>query len=342
MVPLLMKWLHAGVMEGGELHEVREGAPQGGGISPLLSNIYLHFVLNLWVSQWRMRHARGEAYFVRFADDIVMAFQYEQDARAMREALADRLAKFGLELHPEKTRVLRFGRFALGDEQRRGLRPQTFDFLGPNAYCGQNPHRRVLAATSHLGEEARSEAGNRCERKCGYACTSHRKSSMRGYAACFVATISITECPRIIGRWRPFAIRSSRPGTVGFNDGVNAQAGHRRRANASRRISRFQPLASSILGLRHASLARRPEVGALCGNPALRDLSGGRLERGVPTGTFTDPRVREVTVPLHPKRRLRDGRRERGSQDGEQCEPGLDRSADAGNAQHRLSRFGGS
>jgi len=137
MVRLLMKWLHAGVMENGELHEAQAGAPQGGGISPLLSNIYLHFVLDLWVSQWRKRYARGEVYVVRFADDVVMAFQYEQDVLAMREALTTRLANFNLELHPEKTRVLRFGRFAVEDEARRGRRPQTFDFLGLTHIAGK-------------------------------------------------------------------------------------------------------------------------------------------------------------------------------------------------------------
>jgi retron-type reverse transcriptase len=90
MVRLLMKWLHAGVVENGELHEVHEGAPQGGGISPLLSNIYLHYVIDLWVQQWRKRYARGEVYIVSYADDVVMGFQYEQDAHAMRAAMADR------------------------------------------------------------------------------------------------------------------------------------------------------------------------------------------------------------------------------------------------------------
>jgi group II intron reverse transcriptase/maturase len=131
MVRLLMKWLHAGVMEDGELHEVEEGTPQGGIISPLLANIYLHYVLDLWANQWRKRHAHGEVYIVRYADDFVMGFQREQDARAMRQALASRLATFGLELHPDKTRVLRFGRFARGDVERDGrARPETFDFLG--------------------------------------------------------------------------------------------------------------------------------------------------------------------------------------------------------------------
>lgn len=131
MVRLLMKWLHAGVLENGEVRAVQEGAPQGGGISPLLSNVYLHYALDLWVQQWRKRHARGDVSIVRYADDVVLGFQYEQDARAMSSAMAERLAKFGLELHPEKTRVLRFGRYARKECKRDGReRPETFDFLG--------------------------------------------------------------------------------------------------------------------------------------------------------------------------------------------------------------------
>jgi group II intron reverse transcriptase/maturase len=131
LVRLLMKWLHAGVMEDGKLYDVKEGTPQGGIISPLLANIYLHYVLDLWVSSWRKKHAHGEVYIVRYADDFVMGFQREQDARAMRSALAERLAAFGLELHPDKTRVIRFGRFAHRDVARDGrTRPETFDFLG--------------------------------------------------------------------------------------------------------------------------------------------------------------------------------------------------------------------
>ena len=139
LVRLLMKWLHAGVMEEGKLHEVKEGTPQGGIISPLLANIFLHYVLDLWVQQWRKTRARGDVYVVRYADDFVMGFQYEEDARAMHEALALRLASFGLELHPEKTRVIQFGRFAEADRKRAGLaRPETFDFLGFTHICGRS------------------------------------------------------------------------------------------------------------------------------------------------------------------------------------------------------------
>lgn len=131
MVRLVMKWMHAGVMEEGELYEVEEGTPQGGIISPLLANIYLHYVLDLWICHWRKTRAHGEVYIVRYADDFVIGTQREQDARALREEIAERFAKFGLELHPEKTRVLQFGRFARQERARQGLnRPETFEFLG--------------------------------------------------------------------------------------------------------------------------------------------------------------------------------------------------------------------
>jgi group II intron reverse transcriptase/maturase len=143
MVRLLMKWLKAGVLEEGKLHEVGAGTPQGGVISPLLANIYLHYVIDLWVQQWRKRQARGQVYVVRYVDDVVLGFQYESDARAMRAALAERLAMFKLELHPEKTRVFRFGRFARRDSARDGRkRPETFDFLGFTHIAGEDPGSR--------------------------------------------------------------------------------------------------------------------------------------------------------------------------------------------------------
>ena len=158
MMRLLMKWLRAGVMEDGELHDVQEGTPQGGIISPLLANIYLHYVLDLWVRQWRRRHARGEVYIVRYADDFVMGFQDESDARTMRSALTDRLAKFGLELHADKTRVLRFGRFARRDSALDGReRPETFDFLGFTHICALDPQGRyrLLRRTSKKKRKAK-------------------------------------------------------------------------------------------------------------------------------------------------------------------------------------------
>jgi group II intron reverse transcriptase/maturase len=131
LVRLLMKWLHAGVMEDGKLHAAQEGTPQGGNISPLLANIYLHYVLDLWVCHWRKQPTHGQVYIVRYADDFVMGFERESDAKEMREALAKRLENFGLRLHPEKTRVLQFGSSARWRRERDGLgKPETFEFLG--------------------------------------------------------------------------------------------------------------------------------------------------------------------------------------------------------------------
>ena len=129
LVRLLMKWLAAGVMEEGKLHETQEGTPQGGIISPLLANIYLHYVLDLWIHAERKRSARG-IYLVRYADDFVMAFEDERDAKAMSAKLERRLSKFGLELHADKTRILRFGRYARERSAKLGLKVETFDFLG--------------------------------------------------------------------------------------------------------------------------------------------------------------------------------------------------------------------
>jgi RNA-directed DNA polymerase len=131
MLRLLKKWLRAGVSEGGEWSPTKVGTPQGAVISPLFANVFLHYVLDLWIHDWRKRQAKGEVTIVRYADDFVIGFREESDARKCLAALGERLAKFGLALHPEKTRLIEFGRYA---EERRAKRgdgpPETFDFLG--------------------------------------------------------------------------------------------------------------------------------------------------------------------------------------------------------------------
>jgi RNA-directed DNA polymerase len=161
LLRLLEKWLSAGVLEDGKLHAVQAGTPQGGIISPLLANVFLHYVLDLWAHQWRKREARGETYVVRYADDVVMCFQFEQDARAMSKALAEHLAQFGLELHPEKTRVLSFGRFARAHAVKEGRsRPETFEYLGFTHICAQDPagRYRVVRRTSRKKRNAKLRA----------------------------------------------------------------------------------------------------------------------------------------------------------------------------------------
>jgi group II intron reverse transcriptase/maturase len=138
VVRLIQKWLNAGVLEEGKRRRVEEGTPQGGSASPLLANIYLHYVFDLWVQAWRQKRAQGDVIVVRFADDIVLGFQVKADAERFWAELTERFAKFRLELHPEKTRLLEFGPLAAENRRRRGLgKPETFDFLGFTHICGK-------------------------------------------------------------------------------------------------------------------------------------------------------------------------------------------------------------
>jgi RNA-directed DNA polymerase len=128
---LIGKWLRAGVVEDGQWSETDQGTPQGASVSTLLANVFLHYVFDLWVHQWRAREARGEVIVVRYADDFVVGFQYRADAGRFRAALCERFAKFGLGLHEQKTRLIEFGRFAAQSREARGFpKPETFEFLG--------------------------------------------------------------------------------------------------------------------------------------------------------------------------------------------------------------------
>lgn len=132
----IQKWLNAGVMEEGKRVQPEEGTPQGGSISPLLANVYLHYVFDLWAEQWRQTRAHGDVIIVRYADDFVVGFQHESDAKAFLEELRERFRSFNLELHADKTRVIEFGRFAAERRERRGEgKPLTFNFLGFTHAC---------------------------------------------------------------------------------------------------------------------------------------------------------------------------------------------------------------
>ena len=140
---LIQKWLSAGVIENGERSETVEGTAQGASVSPLLANVYLHYVLDLWAHQWRRRHAHGEVIIVRFADDYIVGFEHQEDAERFLHDLRERFAKFALELHPEKTRLIEFGRFAAERRQARGLgKPETFEFLGFTHICAKTRNGR--------------------------------------------------------------------------------------------------------------------------------------------------------------------------------------------------------
>jgi RNA-directed DNA polymerase len=138
LVCLIRRWLKAGVLEDGILAPSDEGVPQGGNISVVLSNLYLHYVLDLWFERVVKPRLQGEAYLLRYIDDFVVCFQYEADAQRFQRALVKRLAKFALALEPTKTRLVAFGRFAERDAKQRGQRLETFTFLGLTLYCTRN------------------------------------------------------------------------------------------------------------------------------------------------------------------------------------------------------------
>jgi len=139
MLRLIQKWLKAGVSEGGEWSKTTQGTPQGAVISPLLANVYLHYVFDLWVQAWRKKSAAGRMIVVRYADDFVLGFERLDDAGRFLEKLRERLGKFGLELHPGKTRLIEFGRWAIAERRKRGAgKPDTFDFLGFTHICAMN------------------------------------------------------------------------------------------------------------------------------------------------------------------------------------------------------------
>jgi RNA-directed DNA polymerase len=138
VIRLIQKWLNAGVLEDGKRMFSEIGTVQGGSISPLLANIYLHYTFDLWAQQWRKKQAHGDVIIVRFADDFVAGFQHRQEAERFQKELGERFAQFGLKLHPEKTRLIEFGRFAMQNARTRGQgKPETFNFLGFTHCCGQ-------------------------------------------------------------------------------------------------------------------------------------------------------------------------------------------------------------
>ena len=165
LLGLICKWIQAGFMEDGRRVAATKGSPQGAVISPLLANIYLHYVLDLWVRQWRQRHARGEMIVVRYADDSVVGFRTEWLAKRFMAQLQERMARFGLSLNASKTRLIEFGRFATRNRRKRGLgKPETFDFLGFTHCCSTHRNGRFqilrltvkkrMRATLHaIGEE---------------------------------------------------------------------------------------------------------------------------------------------------------------------------------------------
>ena len=160
VVRLIQKWLNAGVLEDGTRTWSAEGTPQGGSISPLLSNVYLHYAFDLWVQRWRRTHAHGDVIVVRYADDISVGFQHRADAERFLTELRERLAKFRLELHSEKTRLVEFGPYAAEHRRRAGQgKPETFDFLGFTHICGKKRNGRFTVVRQTMRKRLQAKLG---------------------------------------------------------------------------------------------------------------------------------------------------------------------------------------
>lgn len=155
---LVSKWLAAGVIEDGTWTETELGAPQGASASPLLANVYLHYVLDLWADWWRKHHAHGDVIIVRWADDFIVGFEHHMDAEKFLAGLRERFARFGLELHPDKTRLIEFGRFAATSRARRRLgKPETFDFLGFTHICAKSKNGRFWLKRITISKRMRAK-----------------------------------------------------------------------------------------------------------------------------------------------------------------------------------------
>ena len=158
IIRLIQKWLKAGVLEDGSVTTSDTGTGQGSVISPLLANVYLHYVFDLWAERWRRHEATGDMIIVRYADDIVVGFQHETDARRFWEAMRKRLQEFSLSLHPDKTRLIMFGRFAAARRARRGLgKPETFNFLGFTFICGKSRQGKFLVMRRSRRDRVRAK-----------------------------------------------------------------------------------------------------------------------------------------------------------------------------------------
>jgi len=221
IIRLIAKWLTAGVLEGGYLVVTEEGTPQGAVISPLLANIYLHYVYDLWTHRWRQRCATGDVIVVRYADDTIVGFEHQHEAEQFLADLKARLARFGLTLHPDKTRLIEFGRSAIANRQARGLgKPESFDFLGFTHFCatrrsgsgfvlGRKPvAKRMRAKLREIKEQLMAIRHEGTERQGRWLC-----QVLRGWMAYYAVPMSGSAISafrhHMIERWHRALMRRS-------------------------------------------------------------------------------------------------------------------------------------
>jgi RNA-directed DNA polymerase len=228
MLGLIQKWLKAGVSEDGQWSETKVGTPQGAVVSPLLANVYLHYVFDLWLEAWRKKVATGDVIVVRYADDLVVGFEHRTDAERFLSEFRDRLTKFGLELHSDKTRLIEFGRFAARNRKRRGEgKPETFTFLGFTHFCGQlttgtftvwriTAQKRMVAKLKAIRAELQRRKHHRTSEVGAWL-----RQVVLGYYQYHAVPGNTTQlrvfCRRVAWLWRNVLIRRSQRARVGWD-----------------------------------------------------------------------------------------------------------------------------
>ena len=286
VVRLIQKWLSAGVLEDGKRIRSEVGTVQGGSVSPLLANLYLHYVFDLWVQRWRKKQAQGDVVVVRWADDFVVGFEHREEAERFLVELRERFAKFGLELHPDKTRLIEFGRFAERDRGRRGGgKPETFNFLGFTHSCVKTRAGKftVLRQTMRKRWQAKlKEVKSELQRRL------HDPIPEQG---AYLGSV-------VRGHIRYYGVPMNGPALGAFRLAVGwiwcrvlRRRSQRHRLNWQRMrrlVHRWLPpprICHPYPLVRLGASALSPKVGAGCGSAARPDLCGGRRATGVPTAT---------------------------------------------------------
>ena len=253
---------------------MEEGTPQGGSASPLLANIYLHYVFDLWVQHWRRKQTQGDVIVVRWADDFVVGFQHQSDAERFRQELAERFAKFNLKLHPEKTRLIEFGPFAAENRKRRGEgKPETFNFLGFTHICGKKR------------SNGRFTVHRRTMRKRKQAKLSEVKAELRRRMHHPVPEVGKWLRAVVGGHNRYYGVPTNSPALRLFRFQVGwlwyralsrrSQNGHVRGNGWCGLLTAGCPPPASIILIPCGDLASSPEARAGCGKPLVRICGGG-------------------------------------------------------------------
>ena len=269
------------VIEDGEWSASDGGSPQGASASPLLANVYLHYVLDRWVRQWRRRHAHGDMIIVRFADDFVVGFEHQADAKQFLSDLRERFAKFSLELHPDKTRLIEFGRYAARTREARGVgKPETFDFLGFTHFCGKTKSGRFWLR--------RRPSRNGCGRSWPRSKTNSGDAASSDSGARALAGQRGARASRLLRRAGQHRRGGGlpQPGDMALAQVASASQPAQPSQLGTDEPHR-QPVAPSCpcrsIPSRPCASTPPPEAGAQCGSSARWDLCGGPPERAVPT-----------------------------------------------------------